>query len=111
MWDEMAPICSAMGTLTKADVKSFRTFCELQSTLEQASAMKGGSSEWVTLKDEDDRPESRQIVVVDAVLKLERDTATALRPFYEKFGLEPVGRARIQVKKPDAPMSKWADLA
>jgi len=40
-------------------------------------------------------------------LKLERNTAAALRPYYEKFGLEPVGRARLVVHKDEAPKSKW----
>ena len=47
---------------------------------------------------------------VHAALKLERETASALRPYYEKFGLEPVGRARISVPQTKAPESKWGAI-
>jgi len=44
-----------------------------------------------------------------AAIKLERETAQALRPYYEYFGLTPASRARITVpKKDEAPVSKWA---
>lgn len=88
VWDELAPICLHMGTLTKADVRAFGTLCELQATFTAAAQLKGGPA-------------------FDA--RLERDTANALRPWVALFGLEPVSRARISVpKKPDAPVSKWA---
>lgn len=88
VWDELAPICLAMGTLTTADVKAFVTMCELQATFTAAARLKGGPA-------------------FDA--RLERDTATALRPWVALFGLEPVSRARISVpKKPEEPVSKWA---
>lgn len=109
VWDEMAPICLAMGTLTTADRKSFATFCELQSTLEQASACKGQPS-YQPFRVALDEASERFVVVIDAVLKLERDTAAAIRPFYEKFGLEPVARARISVQKPEQAVSKWAGV-
>ncbi len=112
IWDEMAPICVAMGTLTVADRKSFATFCELQATLELASKAKADRSADVMraeLEDASDK-ESPYVIVVDAVLKLERDSASALRPFYEKFGLEPVGRARISVPKSKAPENSWQKM-
>jgi hypothetical protein len=110
VWDELAPICLAMRTLTPADVRVFATLCELQATLQAASAQKDAG--WFapfSLRPEDTSdPESPMVVVVDAVLKLERETAAALRPYYALFGLEPVSRARISVPK-DEPISKWAD--
>ncbi len=88
VWDELAPICLAMGTLTVADVRPFATLCELQATFTAVARLKGTPA-------------------FDA--KLERETANVIRPYYALFGLEPVSRARIQVpKKPDAPISKWA---
>jgi phage terminase small subunit len=88
VWDELAPICLAMGTLTTADVRAFATMCELQATFTAAMVAKGGPA-------------------FDA--RLERDTANAPRPWVALFGLEPVSRARISVpKKPDEPVSKWA---
>jgi hypothetical protein len=43
-------------------------------------------------------------------VKLEKELAPVIRPFYEKFGLEPVGRARISVGKSREPESKWAEV-
>jgi phage terminase small subunit len=89
VWDELAPLCLAMGTLTTADVRAFGTLCELQATFTAAAQLKGGPA-------------------FDA--RLERDTAMALRPWVALFGLEPVSRARISVPKKavDEPVSKWA---
>lgn len=49
------------------------------------------------------------------LLRMERQTAMVLRPYFEKFGLEPVGRARIHVRTDPAyaltskePQSRWA---
>lgn len=111
VWDELAPVCRHMGTLTPADVRPFVTLCELQSTMQQASAGKDGAGfAPFTLRSEDTSdPKSDVIVLIDNVLKLERDTASVLRPYYEYFGLTPSSRARIAVPKKQAePASKWA---
>ena len=92
VWDELAPICLAMGTLSVADVRVFATLCELQAVFQAASADK-------------DLAEPTHL---DGVLKRQRETANVLRPYYALFGLEPVSRARISVPKKDAPVSKWA---
>jgi phage terminase small subunit len=88
IWDELAPICLHMGTLTPADLRPFRTLCELQASLERASALKT-VGEWET------------------AMKLERDFAGLIRPYYALFGLEPVSRARITVPKADDAGNKW----
>src|SRR5438128_8405580 len=90
IWDRLAPIATAMGTLTVADVTAFRTLCELQATLELASAQK-------------DAP-----VTLAAAMKIEKEFAPIVRPYYALFGLDPVSRTRIQVPKKTAePISKW----
>jgi hypothetical protein len=89
VWDELAPICLAMGTLTVADVRPFRMLCELEGNLVWARAWKA-------------TPRRRT-----AGLKLERDLAALLRPYYALFGLEPVSRAKIRVPKAET-KSKWA---
>lgn len=109
VWDALAPVCLAMGTLTPADLKPFATLCELQATVEQASAQKDAPwfAPFVVSQDFN----GADVVKIHAAIKLERETATALRPYYELFGLTPVARARIAVpKKPDEPVSKWAGL-
>jgi phage terminase small subunit len=109
VWDALAPVCLAMGTLTSADLKPFATLCELQATVEQASAQKDaeGFAPFVVSQDFN----GADVVKIHAAIKLERETATALRPYYELFGLTPVARARIAVpKKPDEPVSKWAGI-
>lgn len=90
IWDEWAPICLHMGTLTVADVRTFKTLCELQATLEYAGALK-------------DDPET-----FDKAIALERTHAGLIRPYYALFGLEPASRARIQVRTNEPPASKWA---
>lgn len=94
VWLELAPVCLGMGTLTTADVRVFATMCELQSTLQRASASKDSS-------------EGEALTVV---LKLERDTASAIRPFYGLFGLEPVSRAKVAAKPDEQKVSKWAGI-
>lgn len=107
IWDELGPVCLVMGTLTTADLQAFGTLCELQATMQQASASKDGRKLFsLQHQDGDDSPLE---IVIDAVLKLERETANALRPYYEYFGLTPSSRARLTVPKPAAePESKWA---
>lgn len=89
VWDELAPVCLAMRTLTVADLKPFASLCELQATFTETAGKKGTEA-------------------FDA--RLERETANALRPYYELFGLTPVSRARIVVPKTkaDEAPSKWA---
>jgi hypothetical protein len=100
VWDALAPLVLAMGTLTAADVPAFATLCELQATLELASAQKTSSA---------------------VATKLERQTAAALRPWLEAFGLTPASRARLQLPAAPAPEnpldrflsrtpSKWTEL-
>jgi phage terminase small subunit len=109
VWDELAPICLAMRTLTVADIRPFASLCELQATMQATSAMKDGRALFA-LKVEDEEDPASLTVSIDAVLRLERETANALRPYYELFGLTPVARARIVVPKTKAeePESKWA---
>jgi hypothetical protein len=99
VWDELAPICLVMGTLTVADVRPFARLCELQADLDLACAMK-------------DAPEFGLFTAgLHAAVKLEKDLSPVIRPYYALFGLEPVSRARIAVpKKPDEPASKWAGI-
>lgn len=110
VWDELAPICLAMGTLTTADVSSFATLCELEATRRLASREKNveGFTPFLMTTITDSAGNEHPKVQEHPAIKLERNTAAALRPYYEKFGLEPVGRARLVVKVDEAPQSKWA---
>lgn len=92
VWARIAPVALAMGTLTPADVWAFGTLCELQATLDAAAAEKGSmdlSGAWVGI---------------------ELKYAALIRPYYEKFGLEPAGRGRIKVKPQEQARSKWEGL-
>jgi hypothetical protein len=98
-----------MRTLTVADVRPFASLCELQATMQATAAAKAGRSLF-TLEIGDADPKSLT-VKIDAVLKLERETANALRPYYEVFGLTPSARARLAMPPTaEAPVSKWAGL-
>jgi hypothetical protein len=91
VWDELAPICLVMGTLTLADVRPFRMLCELEVSLGLARRWKAD-------------PEK----LADG-LKLERDLAPIVRQYYALFGLDAVSRSRIAVQQPpDAAPPKWA---
>lgn len=107
VWDRLAPGCLAMGTLTTVDVEAFGTLCELKATVEMASKQKDAEAfaPFTLSEDYNGAPK----VGTHAALKLERETANALRPYYEYFGLTPSSRARIAVPKKQAePESKWA---
>ena len=109
VWAELAPICLHMGTLTPADVRPFASMCELQATVQHASSQKDAPGFAMFTLSEDYNGAAK--VGVHAAIKIERETATALRPYYELFGLTPVSRARISVpKQDDAPKSKWAGV-
>ena len=85
----------------------FAALCELQATLNAASAQKDAEAfaPFTVADDYNGVP----TVKVHAALKLERETAQAIRPYYALFGLEPVSRARIAVPPaPEEPTSKWA---
>src|SRR4029450_10288552 len=70
-WARLAPVCLTMQTLTCADLDAFGTLCELVGTLHCATREK-------------DTPRFRPIVKGRAhpALKLERETAAALRPYF-----------------------------
>ena len=109
VWDRLAPLCLAMGTLTCADTETFAALCELRATMVEASSQKDVEGFGMFTLSEDYN--GAAVVKVHAAVRLERETATALRPYLALFGLEPVSRARIVVpKKPDEPVSKWAGL-
>ena len=100
VWDELAPPCIAMRTLTVADTAAFGKLCELEATARAASAQKDAEGFRVFGADGS----------VHSAIRLERETALALRSYYERFGLEPSARSRIRVPKPEAPVSKWAGM-
>ena len=91
------------------DVPAFAKLCELEVTARLASAQKDAPQFSVFLLAEDFN--GAATVKVHPALKLERETAMALRSYYERFGLEPSARSRIRVPKPpDEPVSKWAGM-
>lgn len=107
MWDRLAPVCLAMGTLTVADVATFAAMCELQATMVEASSQKDAPGFGMFTLGEDYNGVPK--VGVHAAIKVERETATALRPFYDYFGMTPTSRSKIQVpKQAEEPESKWA---
>ena len=100
IWDRLAPLCQAMGTLTTADAEAFGRLCELLATAHLASSQKSRRGFRVITNG-----------AVHPALKLERETANALRPYFSRFGLDPLGRARIRLPASDeVPVDKWAGL-
>ena len=87
IWDEIAHVCLEMGTLTAADVPTFAKLCELEHTARLASQGK----EYPGWKNQ----------------REERDAATAIKSYYDFFGMTPSGRSRIKVPKQPEQKSKW----
>lgn len=100
VWGEVAPVCLAMGTLTSADVPAFAGLCELEACRRQASAC----------KDTEDFVMFTTDGKVHPSVRLERETLTALRPYFDYFGMNPASRSRIVVQQPETPASKWEGL-
>src|SRR5262245_57695879 len=90
VWEGLAPIALAMGTLTTADVAAFATLCELEATRRLASAEKSreGFTPFLLTTITDSAGNEHPKVQEHPAIRLERSTAGALRPYYEKFGLE-----------------------
>lgn len=113
VWDRLAPVCLQMGTLTVADVPAFATLCELEATRVLAAAEKNqeGFTAFLVTTVPDPDGEVHVKITEHPAIKLERNTAAALRPYFDYFGMTPVGRARISVPQPEKPVSKWAGIA
>ena len=109
VWDRLAPLCIEMRTLTAADVETFKTLCELQATLDLASSHKNapGFAPFTLSEDYNGAPK----MGLHAAIKLEKEFATVIRPYYDYFGMTPFGRAKIRLPKKAEPVSKWAALA
>jgi hypothetical protein len=93
LWDELAPLCLAMRTLTPGDAKAFGVLCEIQNSLDQVGALKD-NGDW------------------DTAMIIERQYAPLVRPYYDYFGMTATSRARMSVPKAkdEAPPRKWANL-
>jgi Phage terminase, small subunit len=90
VWNQTAPVCEGMGTLTRADVKAFAMYCELEARVDEA------------------RRGLAQPKTVEASTRLLLQCGNLLRSYYALFGLEPASRARIQVPATAAP-NVWLD--
>jgi hypothetical protein len=88
IWDQLAPVIESFGALTIADGYAFAVCCELLATMQHLATTK-------------------EAAYAGDVLKLERDTAAALRPYLEMFGLTPSSRLRLATPAPVKPASKW----
>jgi P27 family predicted phage terminase small subunit len=108
VWGQMAPICLNMGTLTIADVPAFVAYCELQGSFDQLMAQKSAPGFAVLSWGAD--ATGAPVATVHPLLRVERETAAALRAYYEHFGLTPASRSRIYVRPHDTTpeVSKWA---
>jgi phage terminase small subunit len=84
--------------------------CELQATLEAVTAAKGapGFAVLTVAADATGAP----TVLVHPIVKVERETALALRAYYAAFGLEPSARSRLHVAQaaPPEKATKWPAL-
>jgi hypothetical protein len=105
VWDRLAPVCLAMGTLTAADTETFGTLCELQANMDMARRAKNAPefAPFTVSEDYNGAPK----MGIHGALKLEKELAPIIRQFYGLFGLDPSSRAKIHVAKKEEPKSKW----
>jgi phage terminase small subunit len=110
IWDRLVPLAIAMKTVTRADATAFAMLCELQATLEWAAGRKDPPPR--NPRESKGRWVRRSHERLAAAIKIEKDFAPIIRPYYALFGLEPVSRAKIHVPQPAEPAapSKWAGV-
>jgi len=97
-WDREAPKCQRMNTLTAADVEAFATLCELIATRELIAKEKS-SAEFRLLVQEatvDHDGDTHLKVRENPLLRMERQTASAMRAYLEMFGLNASSRSKIR---------------
>jgi phage terminase small subunit len=111
-WVTVGRQCVAMGTLTIVDGPAFGTLCELLATQELVRLEKNreGFAPFMIEPMVNPDGSNGEKVREHPALKLERDTATAIRPYFERFGLDPASRSRLHVTNERKPVSKWAGL-
>ena len=87
-----------MGTLTTADEQAFATLCELIATRELVAAEKSapGFQAICTEATVDAEGEVRVKTRENPLLRVERQTASTLKPYWQMFGLEASSRSRIK---------------
>ncbi len=109
VWDRLAPVCLAMGTLTSADTETFATLCELQASMDLARRAKDAPNFAIFTLSEDYNGAPK--MGIHGAVKLEKELAPIIRQYYALFGLDPVSRAKMAAPpKADEPASKWAGL-
>ncbi len=108
VWGRLAPRCIAEGSLTAAYVEPFATLCELQADLDMARAQKDaeGFAPFTLSEDYNGAPK----VGVHGAIKLEKELAPLIRPFYQLFWMDSFSRAKASAppKQAEEPASKWA---
>jgi hypothetical protein len=97
-----------MQTLTVADTEAFARLCELTATAREASRQKDAPGFGMFTISQDYNGADK--VGVHAAIRVERETAIALRSYYEYFGLTPAARARIQLPPKAEVVSKWRGI-
>ena len=102
-----------MGTLTVADVPACMKLCDLEATSRAASAEKDrpGFTVFLITTAVDGLGNEHVNAKIHPAIRVEGETATKLRPYYEYFGMTAGGRARLRVGPEAAatpPVNKWA---
>ena len=110
VWARLAPVLNAMKILTVADVQAFGALCELIATADAISQEKASPDfkplvmKIIVDPDGNTHLEARE----HPILRMERQTAGALRPYFAQFGMEPSARARLIAPAAGQVDEKWA---
>lgn len=98
VWDREARKCVEMGTLTSADEQAFATLCELIATRGLIAAEKSGPEFKLLVIESQFSPDGGENLKAreNPLLRMERQTASALRGYLSMFGLDASSRSRIK---------------
>jgi P27 family predicted phage terminase small subunit len=99
VWALEAPRLVALGILTQSDGRAFAQLCELLATAELITAEKT-TPEFRPFVTKASTDGTGAVVHLEPrehpLLKMERQTAGALKPYLAMFGLEPSSRSRLK---------------
>lgn len=98
IWNEVAPVCIAMRTLTTADRMTFARYCDLYARfLELRQLVWANGALGSTYHVKDEKGQLRYIAEIPQAAEI-RQVGRMLVQLEDRFGLSAAARARLQVQ-------------
>jgi P27 family predicted phage terminase small subunit len=102
-WHRLAPMLERLGVLTESDTGALTAYCEAWATWKGATQKIRQFGMVIKGRNE--------IPMQSPYVRIAHNALIQMRGLLVEFGLTPSSRARVHaVKKPDAPVSKWAGI-